>query len=745
MRAIIYSTSFKLNSVAKFILGIIILAVCGIGLVLASKVADKLNISSFASAYAYVSDFVPVESNNIQVNDDFPRIIRRQLTAEGQNNSYGSQTAFELCNQAGIGALIACVRTNPSAQQIKRAFETGANFTPQSAKASGSQHNAWMLALLYDQIATLPGYEEQKRDIEASLILSLRNYLDRLQWSTASLWHSRLSLASHAFILAVTVGHLEPELLQQATYWFSEVVSAMQLTEAWPSGYNYWIVDRALPFVLASSAYINGTDGQFKQALVSLIKKVGYWQIYMTRPDGRIENIGDEGPRVDLKDVSKPVVDLMTRVTGDPILATYSRYIASVHGRESYYRHYRWQQYIFPDKSIQPIGKNTQDLSVLDNLLPPFAIFGEGQYNQIVMRSGWGKDAVFFQARGGHVFSHHQHYDAGHFTLFFRQPLLSDASVYHNNFYKKSRLEFSLQSLSKNTLTLFERDGRETSGGQKVALPTGSSYRNVAHWKSDKSSKGAELIRFVDSHSAFGFVEFNLSQAYPQTESDMRRSFLFLPDTGELLINDRVTGLIQSTRVKQQFHSQHLFVPQTGESVQSVTATGIHDLSIAYPVTLAGTSAGLQFIHPFERQSKVYVGDEYRYMVAFQKENGLTQLINMDDHIPEPDWFDNPTNRLVTNMSAENKLDSLTLIQANMEKSSFRPVSGGNDNVKVVELTHFNVVYLKDWQKKLNLGHGIDKSLIVVGSSGMQRLELDVNGKVHSLKLTQGIGQLDLE
>ena len=98
-------------------------------------------------------------------------------------------------------------------------------------------------------------------------------------------------------------------------------VYALSLTEAWPGGYNYWINSRALTFLFASDLLLNGLQGhERKDFSQELLLKVGLWHLH-DPPDHRFAAIGDDGPRVDLKDETLKIIDYLYKLTGNPVSA----------------------------------------------------------------------------------------------------------------------------------------------------------------------------------------------------------------------------------------------------------------------------------------------------------------------------------------------------------------------------------------------------------------------------------------
>lgn len=264
-----------------------------------------------------------------------------------------------------------------------------------------------------------------------------------------------------AWLTAVTLNtHDSPRLqglVSRAQGHFLDLIRALEITEAWPEGYNYWIQNRGMVISLAASAYVNGlVNARHKDRILTLLRRIGLWHIYATRPDNRIENLGDEGSRVDLKDETRRVIDIIAQITRDPVFSGYSRYLQQLHGVESYYAGYRWGIRLFNDPTlINPaftasatLEKGAANLTFLDTQLSRAELFGRGGMNQIYIRSDWSPSATFISFRAGHTFAHHGHYDAGHFTVFKGAPLAINSSVY-GNYMSANRLNYSIRTVAK--------------------------------------------------------------------------------------------------------------------------------------------------------------------------------------------------------------------------------------------------------------------------------------------------------
>ncbi|MDH5551916.1 MAG: hypothetical protein OEX82_01145, partial [Nitrosomonas sp.] len=454
-----------------------------------------------------------------QLRAKHPRILLPELSAwsgRGMPDLFSKHLAlyekkgiqdFDSCGAShNVMAMAACWVSSGDVGVASRLISELKDFQLQTPNASGQYGNGWELAFAYDLIANYSGLAQDDRVlIESKIEHGLQDYLRILDDSSPSLWHGRTSLASMAWLAAVTLdvnaSQQRLKLISRAQGHFLDVIRALELTEGWPEGYNYWIQNRGLVVSLAASAYINGLENaQHKARILALLKRVGLWHIYATRPDNRIENLGDEGSRVDLKDETRRVIDVIAQTTRDPIFASYSQYLEQLHGRESYYRAYRWGLRLFNDPTINSLPilsasgvteKNTANLLAFNAQLPHADLFGRGGLNQAYIRSDWSPSATFISFRAGHTFTHHGHYDAGHFTIFKGTPLAINSSSY-GEYTGSNRLNYSIRTVAKNSLLIL-RPGEKVQpnrffqsnvadGGQRVILPTGSAVQSVADW-----------------------------------------------------------------------------------------------------------------------------------------------------------------------------------------------------------------------------------------------------------------------
>ena len=571
------------------------------------------------------------------------------------------------CGPGDILGLTTCWLLYGEAEQAEPLLRALRAFVVETPTVNG-YGNAWQLAFAYDFIRLYPALSPIDRaQFEARIEEALRETLRVLDESSASLWHGRSSLAAIAWLCAVV---LDPDnngpraaLQARAQRHFLETIAALELTEGWPEGYNYWIQERAFLVVLAASAYLNGVEDSRQAARVrNALRRVGYWTVYATRPDQRIEGLGDEGSRVDLKDETRRVIDLIAQATRDPVLAGYSRYLERLHGRESYYRDYRWGFALFNDPRLEPIGGGR--LEGFQGLLPTAELFGRDSLNLAYLRSDWSADATFISFRAGGLFTHHGHYDAGHFSLYKGAPLAINSSVY-GDFFGPNRLNYSIRSIAKNTLLILRpgetvRPNRFFSnnvadGGQRVVLPTGSAIGSVADWLANRSRglylQGGQVQHFEQQSGDYAYIAADLTAAYNTPAHDeggrggkverVLRQLLYLPGEDRLLVRDRVRAVQAAYVKKWLLHT--VGQPQVADAqlLRGDPDNGILQSRAAVAQVHNGRGwLQIQRLLPEDALIRVVGGRDYQYYVEADGDDTRLDGLNIMEGSNLKPWFD---------------------------------------------------------------------------------------------------------
>lgn len=627
-----------------------------------------------------------------QIRATHPRILLPELSdwpGQGQPDLIAKRIA--LFQKQGIHDFDPCIPSqnvlllavcwvssgNPQvASQLTAALK---NFQLQTPTASGGYGNGWELALAYDLVANFPGLSVDDRIlVESKIENALVGYLQLLDDPSPSLWHGRASLAAMAWLAAVTLNtqdnrHLQ-SLVSRAQGHFLDLIRALEITEAWPEGYNYWIQNRGMIISLAASAYVNGLDNaKHKDRIRTLLRRTGLWHIYATRPDNRIENLGDEGSRVDLKDETRRVIDLIAQMTRDPVFSGYSQYLQQLHGAESYYAGYRWGIRLFNDPTLSnpafaasgdTFESGVANLAFLDTQLPRAELFGRGGMNQVYIRSDWSPSATFISFRAGHTFTHHGHYDAGHFTVFKGAPLAINSSAY-GDYTGSNRLNYSIRTVAKNSLLILRPNEKVqpnrffqhnvADGGQRIILPTGSAVQNVSDWVKNLDSgnyfAGGRINHFNSVEGEYTYISSDLTQAYNTPVHDeggrggkvrkVERDLLYLDNEDRLLIYDRVESTNPAYTKKWLLHTVNRPQASREKVLKGQAVNGISETPD--PFVFVRNDPGhlrIDRIYPEDAKIRFVGGPDYQFYVEADGDDTVLNGENFSSGVSLQPWFD---------------------------------------------------------------------------------------------------------
>lgn len=569
----------------------------------------------------------------------------------------------------GLLPLVSCWLSTGKNDFAEQAIRFASAFRHQLPNVNGEYGDLWELALAYDLLSLYPRISNSDRiAIEEELQRGLEQYLALLDEDSPSLWHGRTTLAAYAWLIAVVLDGQDAKtraLQVRSQGHFLTSIRALELTEGWPEGYNYWINTRAFPLALAASAYVTGLQGAVKAERVKQsMVRVGLWTLYATRPDNRIEGIGDEGPRVDLKDETRRVIDLIAQITHRSEFALYSTYLESLHGMESYYRDYRWGFRLFNDPAIPLAGLRSSSLSTFSGLLPLTALFGRDAMNQVYIRGGWKADDTFITFRAGQSFTHHGHYDAGHFSIFKGAPLAINSSTY-GDFNSENRLYYSIRTVAKNSLLVLRPDeevkaGRSlpenvADGGQRITLPTGSAITSVedfgANLGGGRHLEGGTLLRYEHVPEQYTYVAADLTSAYNNTRHDqggwggkvrkvVRELFYLYPDD-RLLVHDVVESIEPGYAKKWLLHTVNR--PQVASLRTLVGDSGNGILESASDMAQVHNGKGylqVQRIYPAGAVMRLVGGADYRYYVEVDGDDSDLDGRSFAAGASYEKWFD---------------------------------------------------------------------------------------------------------
>lgn len=578
---------------------------------------------------------------------------------------------YSACTSGDLVGNVSCWLSEGNARRGTFLLSNALKLQIVKPTVNGNQYgNAWQLAIAADFLNMEPEYRPEDRTlIQKRLVDALNDYLIPLDGNAISVWHGRLTMASNAWIVAASLDvdtAWKRDMVRRAQAHFVEAVRALAMSESWPSGFNYWINSRAYTFALAVSAYVNGVkDARNTPWMRNTLERTGLWMVYATRPDNRISELGDEGPRVDLKDETRRVIDIIASVTRNPVFATYSRYLAKLHRNESYYRGYRGTFQLLNDPTVAPYPDVEPGTLVgLEHHLPDAELFGPGAMNLAFIRSGWGPDDTFISFRAGSTLTHHGHYDAGHFTLFKGTPLALTSGTY-GEYFQSHRLDYSIRTIAKNSLLIL-RPGETVQpnerfrnnvadGGQRVIIPTGSAIASIADFKANLGHgmhyEGGQIEAFSHSADEYTYIAADLTDAYNNTRHDemdqggkvskVRRELLYLDQEDRLLIHDHVVSTQPDYVKKWLLHTATK--PQVDDArVRVGTAdNGILETGASHAVVDNGRGhLDVQRLYPLDAVMRLIGGTDYRFYVETDGDETALDGANLTEGVKDAKWFD---------------------------------------------------------------------------------------------------------
>lgn len=553
----------------------------------------------------------------------------------------------------------------------EKAIESLLGQEVKSPNAMGDYGNGMSIALQYSMLSDHPGLTTEKRQrLELLLERSLEKTLAVLDGDSASLWHGRFQLACAGWVVAAVLGqggNVSPGLVSRAQGHFLEALRALELSGGWPEGYSYWINNRAYPFALACLAHLNAVDAPvLNESIRRLMERVGLWTIYGTEPIGRFVLFGDTSPRNDLKDETQRVIDLITLGTSNPLFLDYSKYIQGLHGGAGYYSGYRWGRPVFrgPPELDFSEKEALDDLSAFKGRLPFSRVFGPEGLGQVFIRSGWGPEDTFIYFQAGHTFSHHGHYQAGHFSITKGAPLAVKSGT-NGGYTSPHRLNYYLRTVAANSLLVLRPGERVrpnkffeenvACGGQRVVMPTGSAVLSVDDWRENlhrgRHYEGGRIVHFEDVSPEYVYLKSDLTGAYNNTEYDetrgegkvsrVERQLVYLVEDDVILVHDRVKATEGEYVKKWLLHSWSKPVSGSETVLKGTQDNGILETKDSLlRIVNQGSMLDLIRLLPEDGVVRKVGGPDYRYYVEADGDEAELDGKNMAEGAKEKPWFD---------------------------------------------------------------------------------------------------------
>lgn len=622
------------------------------------------------------------------IQPKFPRILSRNLTQmvdsfgdsvfnQRIDTLYKKQLGLRIdCNSLLLSHSLNCFTSKQTQHSYQKLITSLNKFYEVKPKVSGNKSNSWQYAFAVDALKASTWLTQQQRtEFDVRVSQMLQRYLLLLDNDGASLWHSRFSLSAQAFLLATVLDRNNEHriaLYRRALGHFKQSYQAIMSTETWPGGYNYWINNRAFIAILSFSAYHNTLEEPSQRlGVMNAIKRIGRAHIHFVRPDFKIEGWADEGPRIDLKDETARVIDLIAQLTQAPEFFHFAQAIRQRFGAASYYSAYRW---LLPwlydaDAHLATSGKAThqksQLLAPLAGYLPNAALYGKEMRNHLAIRSGWQDDDTFISYQASHIFTHHQHYNAGHFTVFKGAPLLVDAGQYNGSVMSERRLHMDIRTLSKNSLLIEQPEEivkpnylfseNIAAGGQRLVMPTGSAITSMDHWRTQQNNNlhlnAANLIRYQQQPGLFTAISTDITPAYNSTRyttdgnkakvKQVIRHLAYLEQQDVLLTYDRIVTTDSSYQAKWLAHTIDKPVINGLKAMKGSENDGIFSsLTNEIKVVNGQSELHLAILAPSKPITTLVGGERYQHYVEDDGDSNVYDGRFVEQGYVRKPWYD---------------------------------------------------------------------------------------------------------
>jgi hypothetical protein len=379
---------------------------------------------------------------------------------------------------------------------------------PITQSRDGQYSNLWAFALAWDWLYHHPELAGGVREKAAARIAErLESELSWLDGAYMATWHGRNQAANGAMVAALALGDrpAHQRNLARAAAHYAEALRALDFSEGWPEGPSYWIYNRAAPYALAADCYLTatGTEEIAGLRIRDVMRKIGLWSIYQFAPNGVFEPYGDSAGSLRLGETGwwEATVDYFARLSRDPGVAAGADWFRNRSPAPYGKRPLHWWAALAYDPASRPArGYNVSAPQLwLRKHLPQAMLFGRQSIGVAFFRGAWGDpDETFASFKAGDLLAHHDHYDAGHFSIERGGKLAPLTGIYGDpgGYTGAYRLGYAIQTVASNSLLILAPDESSAilrvqkqpiwtalSGGQRVIRPTGFDCLSVGHFR----------------------------------------------------------------------------------------------------------------------------------------------------------------------------------------------------------------------------------------------------------------------
>jgi len=429
------------------------------------------------------------------------------------------------------------------------------------------------LGITYDWLhAYLDAHPTEKRAIEKRMMEYVRRFRLAVPYLPVFHNYAHAAVAGYgALILALANGPHDDELQQDLALLQHFLEDDGMLLDvwayqdgAWHEGIEYGLSECYAPLVQTLMAIKSATSPSIdyfahaRRRQNDWINRFARYLICKRRPDWTYIRDGDVLPDwVFIGWRTYTPMLITAQQYQDPVLFSYLRAVADRDPKavRSNMRHF-----------FLVAGKEPDTPAETWTSLPLSARFGKDAFEHIFFRSGWGPDDTLVAIRAGDYFTHHQHLDAGHFSIYHHGALAIDSGFYAG-MYNDHWSNYEARTIAHNCVTVYdpkEKFERYTAndGGQRIPGVLQGHSTQTSPWLGSLGERRAHL--FTEPHYRTGevlrcasddgvhYVAIDLTWAYNSTRfstwqnrpkiADTTRELVYLPGREVVVVFDRVVA-----------------------------------------------------------------------------------------------------------------------------------------------------------------------------------------------------------
>lgn len=372
---------------------------------------------------------------------------------------------------------------------------------------------------------------------------------------------------------------------------------------AWGEGSHYTFFETLRNFVMMLQAYRSASDTDYFKGR-HWLAQAGRFLIASTRPDFTFERIGDTAANRVQTTLNVPVtLDMLAAGVDDAAeaarLRSFTDAIIENYGESAIHPTFQWGMRVFHDlrASREPSYKT----------LPRALRMGEGTYEHIAWRNGWGPDSTLITILAGDHFTDHQHFDKGSFLIYQHGGLAVDSGAY-DGMYKKGGHsgEYAVRTLAHNCLLVYDPaqdfKGYTNDGGQLMlrGMQHHGTWPTYLEHRVRENLHAAE-VQAYEVNEWGNYLRADLTPAYGPKVRSYQRSFVYLAPRDVLVVHDRVDSRFE-TRWLLHFQDEP---EMRGDAVTVRRAAGgsmvVRTLLPTKPVIQKVGGPGREYLNPFNQ------------------------------------------------------------------------------------------------------------------------------------------------